>query len=150
MELSLCHAHPTGEVSYLNCVYLLAPCRANLPINCMLIFSVNYLVIFCFKPPPQPLDNELHHSTHHPFFLPFSSSPRCPSFKPPRPKYIHINTYPAWVWWHVVVVVDGTKKAPVMKILPAVLGSHLLFHTRQNLWAQHSASLRSCWDVESF
>lgn len=30
---------------------------------------------------------------------------------------------------------DATKKALVMKNLPAVRGIHLLFHTRQNLWS---------------
>lgn len=38
-------AHPTGEVSSLNCVYLLPPCRENLPINWALILSVNDLLI---------------------------------------------------------------------------------------------------------
>lgn len=46
MELSLQHAHPTGKVPSLNCVYLLSLCRKNLPINCMLILSVNDLMIF--------------------------------------------------------------------------------------------------------
>ncbi len=47
MELSLCCAHPVGMVSSLNCVYLLSPCRENLPINCMLILSGNDPIIFC-------------------------------------------------------------------------------------------------------
>lgn len=65
MALSLYCAHPMGEVSSLNCVYLLAPCRENLPINCMLILSVNDPMIFCcfiFKPPPQPLEKLINFS----------------------------------------------------------------------------------------
>lgn len=46
MALSLHGAHHTGEVSSLNCVYLLAPCRENLPINCMLILSLNDPMVF--------------------------------------------------------------------------------------------------------
>lgn len=35
-----------GEVSSLNCVYLLAPCHENLPINCILILSANFPRVF--------------------------------------------------------------------------------------------------------
>lgn len=48
MAMSVRCAHPEGEVSSLNCVYLLAPCRENLPIICVLILSVNGPMIFFF------------------------------------------------------------------------------------------------------
>lgn len=47
-----------GTVASLNCVYLLAPCRENLPINCILILSANFqvfLFIFLFFFPLSPL-----------------------------------------------------------------------------------------------
>lgn len=80
MAMSVRCAHPMGEVSSLNCVYLLAPCRENLPIICVLILSVNGpMILFCCLIQPQPQIYELPRSTsHHPilslwhFFLCYS------------------------------------------------------------------------------
>lgn len=46
-----------GDVASLNCVYLLAPCRENLPINCILILSVKFPRVFffsCIETTPSP------------------------------------------------------------------------------------------------
>lgn len=107
MALSLHGAHHTGEVSSLNCVYLLAPCRENLPINCMLILSLNdpmvFFALFFYKPALQSLDKSVNFTTPllvHPSFASdiFPSALhfwllRCyHALRPPSPKYIHINT----------------------------------------------------------
>lgn len=60
MVLSLRCAHPTGEVSSLNFVYLLAPCRENLPhqlhVNLVTKLAYNFLLLSLLKPPTQPPD----------------------------------------------------------------------------------------------
>lgn len=75
MAMSVRCAHPEGEVSSLNCVYLLAPCRENLPIICVLILSVNgpMIFFFCCLIQPQPQIYELPHSTSHRPILSLSS-----------------------------------------------------------------------------
>lgn len=163
MALSLPLACPTAEVSSLNCVYLLAPRRENLPINCMLILSVNYLVSCCLSCCPYPnyhlslLTNSWtypHLYPHHPILPFWHFSPLLfPSVFVAAcimtaKSQIHTHKHVAYHGFGdmLVVAVDGTKKTPVMKNLPVVLGSHLLFHTTLNLWAQHSASLR-CGEI---
>lgn len=50
------------------------------------------------------------------------------------------------------MVAEGTKKAPVMKNLPAVPGSHLLFHTRAKFMSPAlsiSALLLRCEDRDT-
>lgn len=42
MVVSILRSHTAGDLASLNCVYLLAPCRENLPINCILILSANF------------------------------------------------------------------------------------------------------------
>lgn len=105
MVLSLCRARPTRDVSSLDCVYLLAPCRENLPINCMLILSVNYPTISCCclssnhhlshltNSPTTPLHSSSSYPSlwHFALLLFTSAFIRC-CHAPPSPKYIHINT----------------------------------------------------------
>lgn len=74
MAMSVRCAHPMGEVSSLNCVYLLAPCRENLPINCVLILSVNGPMIFLLSYTTSATNlwtSPLHFSSSHPLSLAF-------------------------------------------------------------------------------
>lgn len=81
-------AHLTGQVSPLNCVYLLAPCRENLPINCVLILSVNDPYdFFCCLIPPQPKIHELFSSVGHSCLLIC-----CHALRTPSPRFILIIT----------------------------------------------------------
>lgn len=121
-----------GEVSSLNCVYLLAPCHENLPFNCILILSANFpgvFFAFALKPLPSPAFDEfmtLSSPLYSSLFYFFSSSICFPLMAPllsclcteiytckPSVNSTHVHTYIlyiALVFGDTAIAVKATKK----------------------------------------
>lgn len=143
---------PWGEVSSLNCVYLLAPCRENLPINSVLILLGCNPTIFLihkqmnFAPPHVGLPPNL--------LLPCCSVPSSHQSQVSESRVHARNRQTPQFGFSDIrgaATADGPKKTTVMENLPAVLGIHLLFHSRQDLRAgRHSASRRRPAEMERF
>lgn len=132
---------PGGQVSSPSCVYLLAPCGENLPINCMLILSVydSIILVVLHRRRIMNLTFPLITVTSFSLWL-FPSPLLLWSYLLPYIKtlnsFMHVLNH-IWGFWHVAAL----NRAPVTKTLPAVLGIHLLFHTRADLRAQQ---LQAC------
>lgn len=131
MAMSPGWADPGGQVSSPSCVYLLASCGENLPINCVLILPVydSIVSVVLHRRRTMKLALQLITTTSFPFGssrpLYFFGHICCHALRPSIPPCMH--TY--GLFWHVMAL----NRAPVTKTLPAVLGIHLLFHTRADL-----------------
>lgn len=66
---------PWGEVSSLNCVYLLAPCRENLPINSALILLGSNPAIFLIHTRTSVAPPHLPSTVFHPCCSALTSEP---------------------------------------------------------------------------
>lgn len=105
--------------------------------------NLGRLRLYHFGCPALQTHDEFDLPTHHRsvFSLWLFSSPLLlwsyllPCIKTPN-SFMHAHNH-MWGFWHVAAL----NRAPVTKTLPAVLGIHLLFHTRADLWAQQ---LQAC------